>query len=236
MILSKANLLVSLVTRADRSVPVLDNVHVAADGTTVGVSGKAVMCVSPVPAKTRAAAPVEERGAGGFTMSAGTARDALKLMPPDKQFGGLTEMANARAAGGSAVLEISDGRRSKSVVGRLWTRAFAAWRAVIGNALRQPSVARTRVALNRRRLMHLLDAMDKACPDPTGLTPVFLEVKEGGNIVLRAENHRSGQRALAVMASYGGSEGAWPDWSDWENGLADGTPARRTAKVAKAAK
>ena len=72
-----------------------------------------------------------------------------------------------------------------------------------------------KICVNRTRLIKLLGAIDKACPDPSGENPVFIELASGagGEIIIRAKNMKTGQVAIGLMTQY---EGEWLKRTKWE--------------------
>jgi hypothetical protein len=223
MIISKSNLQVLLVTKNDK-IPVLNNIHIRQDGTTVGSNGKTILAVSPVSMEARAT--LKDRIGDdallveGVTVAEETAKDVLKNIPKDIQFKGLLEHCNVKVDAESergVEFTMTDGKRPKVIKGKRWVRDYIQFEEVFAR------VAKTRkavqVVLNRRRLMSLLEAVDKACPDSSGNSAVYLEFSSENDIVVRSVNYTNGQRVMGVMQSYKGTEGQWLDDTEWEKSL-----------------
>lgn len=222
MIISKSSLQVLLVTKNDK-IPVLNNIHIREDGTTVGSNGKTILAVSPVGAEARATLKDrigDDELSVPVTVAEETAKDVLKNIPKDTQFKGLLEHCNVKIDPESergVEFTMTDGKRPKVIKGKRWMRDYIQYEDVFAR------VAATRkevkIVLNRRRLMSLLDAIDKACPDSTGNSPVFIEFSDQNDIVVRCINYTNGQKVMGVMQSYKGAEGQWIEETEWERSL-----------------
>lgn len=222
MILSKTGLQVLLVTKNDK-IPVLNNIHIRKDGTTVGSNGKTILAISPVgkvPRETLKDRIGDDELEEGITVAEETAKDVLKNIPRDVQFKGLLEHCNVKPTGERSVeFTMTDGKRPKSIKGKRWTRAYIQFEEVFKRVTDMKK--EVRVVLNRKRLMSLLDAIDKACPDSTGNSPVYIEFSAENDIVVRSMNYANGQRAFGVMQSYKGAEGNWLEETQWERSLCE---------------
>jgi hypothetical protein len=235
VILSKGNLKVVEMTAPDKAIPMLDNVFIRKDGTTIGCNGRAILAVSPVIPKVREKAKavlVNEKPLDrDFAVSSETAKEVGKTMPRDTMFSGLLEHCDVEDRGQSAMFTFSDGKRLKTLEGKKHSGEYIDFMEWIGSALRHAADiddTATRVVVNRRRLMALLKAVDTICPDSAGEVPVYLEFTSQDEIILRCENPASGQRVLGVMGTYTGVEGKWPELGDWEKSF-----IKREAKVRK---
>lgn len=231
MILSRANLEVVNVTKLDEKVPELDLVHVTKRGTTVACGGRSMIAVSPVrkEMKRKISAVLKEYGAGGFTFSAGTAREALKDLGKDKDYGGLLEHCNAaqKPDDGEVRFRMTDGKRKRSVAGKLYERVWLPWKKVMRAGL-QGRESR-RIVVNLKRLIALLNTLDRVASGGTGAeVPVYVEFmrhkgvgKEHSaeQIVLRVLNRKTKQRAIGIMGSYSVVEGQWLEKDKWERSL-----------------
>ena len=222
MIISKSSLQVLLVTKNDK-IPVLNNIHIREDGTTIGSNGKTILAVSPVGAEARNTLKDhigDDPLSSAITVAEETAKDVLKNIPKDTQFKGLLEHCNVKIDPESdrgVEFTMTDGKRPKVIKGKRWMRDYIQYEEVFAR------VAATRkemkIVLNRRRLMSLLDAIDKACPDSTGNSPVYIEFSDQNDIVVRSVNYANGQRVMGVMQSYKGIEGQWLEEGEWERSL-----------------
>jgi hypothetical protein len=217
MILSRSNLLA--VQATSKGSPILNNVHVAADGSTVAFDGRALLAISPVNETVKAQVPLTDSGPiAASTISSETVREVLRGLPIDKKYRGLLEHCDLSAEG---VFSLTDGKRSRSITAKLYNREFVDYKAVLRKGKSAKVVAR--VVLNRERLANLLTILDKACPDASGEAPVFLEFTAENDLVMRAANPITGQRAIAYMTSYKAEEGKWLEENEWERALTDGS-------------
>ena len=238
MIVSKANLQVVHTTKVDKAIPAIDNVHIAGDGSTVGVGGKMMLVVSPVSEeiKLKLKNVVAEKGAGGISVSSDTVRSILKSIPPDRQFKGLLEHCNIEPTeGGEALITMSDGKRKKHITGKLYPRGFLPWETMMKDAMQScedngKSVkegnnaigGNMRLVLNLKRLTLLLTTIEKVAPDTSGDNPVWIEFTKSNYIVIRGLNMITGQRVVGVMSPYEGAEGKWLELDEWEKTFVKG--------------
>lgn len=218
MILSKANLSAVTIAADDKTVPMLNNLHVAADGTTVAANGRCIIAVSPVPSEVASTLGYMENSGshGDLTIAADTIKEVLRNMPRDAKFDGLLEFTDLAKGEKGVTFRLRDGMRDRSIGAKLFTRSYFEYRKAFQKAAE--SGARVRVVLNRKRLISLLTAIDKVAPDSSGESPVYMEITMGDDIVLKAEGD-NGQRVLGFMKAYQGGEGNWLLDNAWEQGM-----------------
>lgn len=220
MILSKSNLQVVHVTKNDR-IPVLNNVHIAEDGSTVGSNGQTVLLVGPVQETTKRSVPLDEVGVGeSVTISEGTVKDILKNLPRDTQFKGLLEHCNVAVDQEDETkvnIQLTDGKRPHIITGKRWEKKYINYLDVFRRV--NQTKHKARVILNLRRLSLLLETIEKACPDSLSTLPLFIEFSEEGDILIRTVNQSNGQRVLGVMSSYKDDGGKWLEPDDWERSI-----------------
>lgn len=225
MIFSRANLCAVAITAKDKAIGILNNVFFGRDGTTVGAHSKGIMVVSPVPGETRNRVPLEGVPMqGDLVIHADSVREVLRNVKKDVKFGGLLEHVDLC----DGRFTYTDGARTHTIAALQYGRRYVDWRADVRGALSGGGV---RVVVNRRRLMALLDAMDRACPDSSDEAALFMEV--GSVVTLRALNRKTGQRTIGVMRTYDGAEGEWLEDGPWEHSLmrcADITGETNTTK------
>lgn len=239
MIISRSALQVINIIKNDK-VPVLNNVHIEQDGTVIGSNGKCILLVSPctevIRKNLKNLIGDDEIGTTGVTISEEAAKDIVKNLPRDTQFKGMLEHCNVieddedRRA---VEIRLTDGKRPKVIRGRRWEREYINYRSVL-NRVNETKKA-VRVVLNRKRLMSLLDTIDKACPDSTGNSAVYLEFSESNDIIVRAVNYANGQRVLGVMQSYKEGEGEWLAEDEWEKRYwsKNSTKEKKPCKISK---
>lgn len=216
MILSRSNLLAVQGTSKDS--PILDNLHIAKDGTTVAFDGRALLAISPVTQEMQEKVTLTDTGPHaneqGITVSTESVKEVLKNLPLDKKFNGIREHVDLSPDG---VFTIDDGKREKTIRAKVFPRPFINYRTLLRNAKQSP--VSVRVVLNGKRLRNLLDMLNKACPDDSGESPIFLEFTQDNDIILRTINPINSQRALGYMTSYKGAEGQWLEEDMWERKL-----------------
>ena len=212
MIYSKSNLQVVNVTSKDKDINVLSHVHFNKDGSTAGIDGRAIMVVEPAPAEYREHFIVDSIEHESFNIPANSVKEVIKNIPPDTRFKGLLEqVAITKDEEAGVELTTTDGQQLKKVQTRKHRKPFPEVKDMLRDAYSKETV---RVCVNRTRLIKLLNAIDKACPDSSNENPVFIEMaKDSGEIVIRAKNMKTGQLAIGLMSQY---EGEWLKRSLWE--------------------
>jgi hypothetical protein len=224
MILSRSNLLAYHAT--SKNSPVLNNLHVTNDGSTVAFDGAALLLVSPVLEARKETLPIKDSGpTKDITVSTDTIKEVLKALPVDKKFDGSLEHCDLSADG---VFTHTDGPRDHTIRAKVYPRQYIDYRGVLSAAKASPVVAR--VVLNRDRLANLLTMLDKICPDGTGEAPVFLEFTQDNDIFMRAINPLNKQRAIAYMTSYKGEEGQWLEEDAWERHMTTSQKSNGSSK------
>lgn len=231
MILSNANLCVVQIALRDKSDPVLHQVRVEPDGTTVASDGSSFMVVSPVLERPPALPDfdgedeaqeqvVREEGIGLVPEVATQAkRDIPKgALGIELGFAVLTKCGEGRQA--SAELTTTNLNRNLKVEGKKAKRRFPEWRQPLreGRSGTGTDAHARRVCVNRKALIRLLNAIDSAAPDPENL--VFIEIPEGDStgMVLRARNVVTGQSVVGLAMSMN-TRGEWLELSEWERGV-----------------
>lgn len=221
-IVSKNNFQVVLVTSKDSDIPVLDNIHVQVDGTTIGASRSVVLCVSPVNEKIRKGLHLKDSVLKkGVTISSTSIKKVMSNMPSTKLFGGLLEHCDVRNYGGETIyFDLHDGSRDYSIKAKKYPMQYTTYKNILKAAYK--NVEKMRVVVNRKRLKLLLDALEKVCPDSEGESPIFLEFSKNNTIIVRAINMLNGQKAMGAMFTYKIDEKKWLSFGDWERSLLDG--------------
>lgn len=220
MIISKQNLEAVNITKVDKNVPALDNVHIAEDGSTIGIGGRMFVVISPVSIKLKQkiSGILDEHGDGGFTVSADTVRGILKDIPSDRKFQGLLEHCNIEQEDGLCKIAIpTDGKRKKEVTGRLYPKDYLPYKKIVHDAVKEcMNETGHKIVLNLKRLILLLTTIEKIAPDSGADLPVWIEFTKDNYIVIRGINVKTGQRVIGVMQPFTGTEGKWLEPDDWE--------------------
>ena len=218
MKLSKANLLARKVAGKDRSDPVLNQLWVESDGTTVASNGNAMMAVEPVGEVPSTLPEFEDEvsiGEKGCGLPVKLVDEALRNMPKGNL--GL-ELGYAVVTGydedkNAVKLTTTDLNLNRSVEGRASRKRFPEWRKVLKDA-REGEVQKT--CVDRKALRGLLDAIDAACPDSENAVFVeFYPGATGGGIILRAVSAETGQHVVGYMLPLD-TEGQWLPMNRWE--------------------
>ena len=216
MILSKKNLLVVECISVDKQIPVLNNIHIAEDGSTVASSGRGLIAVSPVPDKIRKSVPVDDSGVDGGTYASETIKQVLKNLPRDVQFGGLLEFVDLK----NGTFTLTDGKRKHELIGKPYDRKYIDYQDVIQKAFENISSG-SRVVLNLKRLIALLQTVEKICGDSVAETPIYIEFTKENDVIIMGESSKTGQQVIALMNSYKGIEGKWIVLNTWAKKIID---------------
>lgn len=217
MYVSKKNLSVVALTKQDKNIPQLNNVHLAGDGSTVGASGRSTMVVSPVQneVRKRLEAVLEDSGMSEMTISAETINEVMRAIPADKTFKGMLEHCDVKKLSDREVkFTIYTQKRRKVIMGQLFPRSYIHWEEVIKEACASKVV--NRVVLNVGRFITLLQVAEKIIGDSSGENAVFLEFTEDNDVIVRGRDATSGQRLIGVMTSYVNKEEQWLRMDQWE--------------------
>ena len=219
MLLSKVNLAVAGVASTDKTDPVLNRVHLEADGTSVASNGRAIMAVAPVVPERAAQFPrVEDAeagpGPGGVGLSLSTVADAGRAVPKADKHPSLGYVQMTKLDAREIELMATDGVRKRKVSGMPMRGGFLPWRQMLRDA--REGEAAVRVCVDRLSLMRLLKAMP---PDPGNRNPVFLEMRgDGRAIVARCVSVGTGQRVIGMVSPLD-NRGKWLEEDKWELGL-----------------
>lgn len=225
MILSKQNLELHVIASVDRGIPVLNNVLITKEGATVASNSKSVMVVGPITDTIKNSLPLQDSTYQTETViPASTAREIVNALPTDIQFGGLTEHTVVSDKEGELEFVMTDGRRKKILKGKRYERPYIAYQDFLKKMFKGGG---RKLILNRKRLLILLQVMEKICSDKTGHSLIYFEVTDLDEIVLRSFNPRTGQSVASFMSSYKSSEEEWITDSSWEKQW------RGTAKISK---
>jgi len=207
------------------------------DGSAVATNKKVFMAVEGVGYKERVNVPLkgEELGMEAVSMSDGTAREILKNVPRDKLFRGILEHLDVTVEGeGDFTAETTDGRRSRTIHCRAAGRRMDP----------KPMVSRilgvldrgTVLCLNRKRLLLLLEAMERVAEDATEESPVWIGLGEGGDVALRCLDWATGRSVLGYMSAYREEGARQPPATFWEQSMWTGAkhkPRRRRSRNAQ---
>jgi hypothetical protein len=223
LILSKSNLIIHEVTGIDKAIPVLNNVCIEEDGSTIAANGKVLIAVSPVNEKIKQNVPIEENKSGKSVVSSETIKEVLKNIPRDILFKGLLEYCDYS----KGTFTSSDGKRKKKIEAKLYSRNYITYEQMFKKTCNKKS---HKIVLNRKRLINLLQVIDKVCPDSTNESAVYIEFTDDNNIILKSVNHNNGQRCLALMTSYKNIEGKWLEADTWEKNLSKKKTAKKLPK------
>jgi hypothetical protein len=233
MILSKQALQAVMIAGKDKQIPGLDNLHVTATGECVAANRNCVVTVSPVSEKVCEALPIQNSGAcPESTFSTETVKHLLSAIPADTMFKGRLEFLDMKEVSEHELqFLLHDGKRKKTIEARKYNGKYIPYTEIVNRVLSKRQGA-VKCLLNRQRLRLLLDVMDKVCEDvSSGEAPAFIEFCEGGEIIIRGVNQKTGQRALAVMTAYQSEQWLEPD--EWENNLSGKIAVKKVARRVK---
>ena len=216
MIINKTALQASLVIGKDKSQPILANVHIRADGSTIACNGKGFLAVEAVDELKQEAVPF--KGAGkpvteAITIPLDFVNKIIKGIPADKQFDGLLELIHINQGTKEGELKVTthDGKGEKLLKGQTYARQYVDFEG-IAELLYFSKEVTSEVILDRKRLIATLQAMDKICGD----TPTYVEVTEENNLLLRSFSASTEQRVVALVA---GVKTEWEETCDFTKTL-----------------
>ncbi len=230
MLLGKANL--SIVSMADDA-SIFSNLHclhIAQDGTTVACDKFGMVACSPVPEGTFFPIPPEKRvgpGPGGLCLSPDFIRQISRVAPKGGKSGnpfgivGITGITNHEVK-----VTVCDRSTEQVVSGSPIQMLYPLWKNVFRNIWEQIkkvlalSPTPRRICFKRKRLLQLLQTLDKASADKSGEGLVFIELAEESNPALfRIENVETGQRIIATLRPVFLRGDDWMVPSTWEKSV-----------------
>lgn len=214
MIFSKQNLSIVQITKTDKAITALDNLHLCSDGSTVATNGTAVVAVSPVEERMSKNSVLDStKMEFPETITAESAKEILRYIPRDTKFGGVLEHVDYA----KGEFKFHDGKRGKSIEARTYDREYVNYKAVFERAFKQPTEIKT--AVNLKRLIAVLQCVDSVCSDSSGNTPVYLQFTKDADVIIRCENRKTKQRIIGIFKAYSGVESQWLALSAWEQTL-----------------
>lgn len=226
MLFSKQSLAVRHAASTDKADPALHRVQLEHDGSAVAADvnaggAKMVLAVSPVdPERAEYFPPNDEPNvdppAGGVGVPPSMAATVVGGMPTGKhpalQFAQLTRCDRT-----GVELYTTNGVTGTKRSAPPARRPFPKWRGLLAAA--RTAATRGRVCVDRRALIRLLQAMERACPDPGNYSPVWIEFGgEEDAICLRGENSTAKQVAVGIVTPLRVT-GEWPEETEWEANL-----------------
>jgi len=217
MIFSRANLVCADIASKDPKQVAMNCVHVAEDGTTIGLDGHIMLVVEPMDRSLVKIPPAGEEqlvDGGRVNIPLSVLGKAFRNMPKGKVASEFVALTRNDA---KVQLTTFNMREEEHVVGPAERRSFIDWKYVVRNALTRKRKAR--VCLNRTKLMELLKAIDSACPDRGGEKIVFIDVAdETSEVMIRSINYGTGQHVLGVIKPIN-TRGQWLNPNRWERSL-----------------
>lgn len=167
------------------------------DGSVMAVAMRTKFFVTRVPEAVLDSVPLGSdplEEAIGLTQET-TARIA-KSVPRDTTFGGILEHAEIKANEDELDVEVTDGKRRHHIECKA-TRVPPEAMHLLESFGEGRAIAS--VAVNRKRLIAALDALEAACPGVEAFA--LLEVLEDGGIRITCKADRTGQGAQAIITT-----------------------------------
>lgn len=237
MKLSRANLLVREVVTKNKKDPALHQVHVDEDGTTVGSDGTIIMAVEPVTEEPQAMPEFEDEQEAppqGLGIMPGVVDKVLRNIPKGN-LGlelGYAVLTHHDVENREVSMATTNLNQTQVTEGKLSPAPFPEWKGVLRAAKKAQvqSGGGVRVCIDRRALINLLKAMDKACPDPDNA--VFIEFApeaEKQGLMLRAESVQTGQHCIGYLLPLD-TQGEWLLMNKWERKVLARSAKRRKRK------
>lgn len=216
MIISRKNLLIYKMTSQDKSIPILDNVFICKDGSSVASNGMSAILISPVDAAMLEHVIVEDSGGlDEVLVSTESIKEVLKNLPKDTKFAGVLEHCSVGIGrGGKCKFKVYDGKRTRAIDVKHHKKSYIDYRKTL-KTVRDKKVS-VSTAINLSRLNGLIAVINEICVDSSHDTPVYIDFTSDGDILIRCLDYKTKQRVIAVMKAYDGVEGNVPELSSWE--------------------
>lgn len=217
VIYSKNNLQVVQLSADKNKFDIASLVSLNPDGSSAAVNDNSLILVSPSQKKIRNAFILKEgeKQKENFLFNSKQVKNILSSIPTDKQFKGLLEQVLIEKENELTVkASVTDGISTNTIKIKINKRKFIDYKEVLSNIYKSKS--KSKICLNRKKLLKILSIMEKTAPDSTGEAPVFLEEKEGGEILLRCYDPKFKQISTAVMNQYTLTDKDWLDYSIYE--------------------
>lgn len=226
-LLSKVNMQTVAVVSTDNFDRGLCGVRLEADGSTVASNGRMIMAVGPVVGKVTFPDVGERQPipGGGLVLEAEHLKEALRNLPKDTKGRGQFAALVRPTPGGAGKVGLAtvglDGTE-RVVRKKVRTDGYPDWKRSLRKSYnagrtRDPMTGedrkQVRCCVNRKDLIDLLTAMDKACPDRGAEDPIFIEF--GNGIVLRAAARDTGQHVVGTLNAYN-TRGEWLEYDAFE--------------------
>lgn len=206
MELNLANLGVHLITVADKEMPLLDNIHIAKDGSTIGANAETTIIVSPMSSNVKEGEPL--------TISTDTIRDIVKAIPKTGKFKDLVDLIEVERVGNKIQFAFTDGKQGRIVEAREYTNEYINYKEFYKQELNK--VPLLQIVLNKKRLYTLLATIEKLVPERSGEFPIFAEFTDT-SLILRLLHPKTKQRIVAVMLL--STTEKWLPIDNWEQKL-----------------
>lgn len=194
-------------------------VQIHGDGVLVAANKRAALVVGPIsnelPVLNRF--KIDNQGLGGDVvgLTTETALALERMVKRSKEFGVVMEHAALRGDGrGKVEAESHDGKRPARMTLPVREGRRVDTRVLLGRASGTGSVWRG--ALNRKRILGLIEAMCKACPDKSGEVPLYVELFADGRVIMRTVNRETGQWCVGLTAAYRVEDERWEGRQEWE--------------------
>jgi len=217
MILSKQSLYSHELVGADKAVPMLNNVHVSIDGTVVSSNSQGMLAIEPVRKEMKDNIPLKDNFLKkSLTITLDSVKELIKNLPKDTLFKGLLEYVSIQWDNKREhfFALITDGHREQKIELNVFDRGYIKFGQMFKKICSAKKVHK--IVVNRKRLIKMLQTIDKVCPDKTEDSLIFIELTDVNGIILKSINHKNGQRCLGVMNSYKIENIEWPEPSLWE--------------------
>lgn len=242
-LLSKVNLQTVAVVSSDNFDRGLCGVRVEANGATVASNGRMIMAVGPSP-QDAVFPNVGDRQpipANGLVLEADHVRETIKNLPKDnKGRGQYAAMVRSKTGGKVGLATVGLQGTERIVNSRVRTDGYPDWKRSLQKVhnrgrTKDPMTGTdrdlVRCCVNRKDLINLLEAMDKACPDRGAEDPIFIEFGDG--IVLRAAARDTGQHVIGSLNAYN-TRGEWLAYDSWEQEIMGVEPTSMVGTKKKA--
>ena len=221
MIYSKGNLHAANITKNDKDISVLNNVHFTKEGGSIASGGEpaCVLAVSPVTEETKENVPlIDSELKDDLTINSESVKEVIKNIPKDTKYGGALEHTDLERDNENINFIVSSGKgRIKRFEAKEFPFEYVDYKEVYKNVFERKILAKT--AINLKRFITMLETIDKICPDSAKHSIVHMSLTDKNDVILHCENVKNGQRVLGIIKAYEGRESEGLKFTEWERGL-----------------
>lgn len=194
MIINNNNLKIYKICADDKDIPVLNNVLIKKDGSSIATNGKVFITVSPLPEKYRLKLPWDDKPIlNDILINSSSVKEVIKNIPKDTTFNNLLQNCIIDSKGNFSIF--NEKNRKKIIESDVFKGKYINY----FNLFLKISEKSVKFSLNTQRLINLLTTVSNIIGKNN---PVFFELTENNFLVIRAVKPDTEQKIIAVMKCY----------------------------------